>query len=752
MKKVLDILKNILKALKGFFGKIGGFFKNIGIAIGEFFASKFSFFGKLSKKKKTGVLRPERRTFEENNSEKEKKTKEENVEYFQSEADISAQAKTSAKKNKKTLGLVIMLTGCAVVLVLSVVMCIVNCILSYNLAEDYINEEISSGLNSYQIAVKEKTENLHLQLEAVGAKSEIYTGELDIETRKIMLKKEVKGTDYTEFSVAFPSGDTYNDTNIRKNEYFKMAMDKNKTYLSSPTHRELDDSLAIMCATKVTTTNYTGAVYGAIDYRLFSEMISTMKIGEDSSAFIIDQHGVIVAHDNDAYVRDMRTFADLALESPSSFTDVAAIAEKMLAGETAVETISYLDEECYIGYIPVGNTENWSLAIVIPAATAFTALYSSIFSNIIVLVLLIALGALLFKIVSDIISKPINIISDRLSLLAEGDIFSPIPKVKSSINETQMLLGSLSGVTTSLSSITADIDRVLGGLAEKNLTIKPETDYHGDFRSIRNSLITITNSLASIVRSLERVSDDVSNGSGQILSSSENLANSTIQQSSSLDALYTNITEISERIEANTGVTTKANNLVEATVKQANASTEKMEQMVASMGEISKTSEQIDVIIKTIDDIAFQTNILALNAAVEAAKAGEAGKGFAVVADEVRNLASRSADAASTTAKLISESIAAVHKGEEIADETAVALSEIVENINQINEFMTQIADASDEQAQRITGINESMTVISDLTQNTSATSEECAAASHEFSSHSVVLKSIVDEFKTSND
>ena len=717
MKKIMEILKNILKSITGFFGKIG-----------KFFTSKFKFLGKLADKLP-------------------KSEKEEEVEYFQSEADVNRESKAASKNSNQTLGVVIMAAGCAVVFVLSAVMCLINCFLSYRLAEQYITEEIESGLTSYQAAVLGKTEIIHLEAEAVAASSDIYTGNMQMNTRKNLLAAKAEGTNYTDFSIAKDDGTTYNDTDISDREYFKEAKN-GTTYISSPVVRKTDGSVVFMCAAKISHLSFSGAAYGAVNVSVFSDLLNNMKIGEDSTAFLIDKNGTIIAHANDGYVRDMKTFAALAEEDKRAFSGAAGIAEKMLAGETGVEQISYLGEECFVGYIPVGNVEGWSLAIVIPSSAAMAALSNSITSNIIVLIVLLVLGAVVFVIIANRIAKPINLISERLGLLAEGDIYSPIPNVKSNINETKMLMESLSGVTGSLSAITTDIDRVLGGLAEKNLTIRPETEYHGDYRSIRTSLITISNSLISIIRSLEKVSRDVNNGSDQILSSSQNLADSTVQQTSSLDVLNTNITQISEHIAANVGVTTKAAALVADTVERANASTEKMSQMIESMAEISKTSEQIDIIIQTIDDIAFQTNILALNAAVEAAKAGEAGKGFAVVADEVRNLASKSAEAASNTAKLISESIAAVHKGEEIADETEVALSEIVRNIDQINDFMSQIATASDEQAQRITGINESMGIMSDITQNTSATSEECAAASHEFSSHSTVLKSIVEEFR----
>ena len=720
MKKIAEIFKKLLRTIGGFFGKIG-----------KFLASKLTFLNKLTAKLP------------------KKEKPEEEVEYFTSEADVNRESKASQKSGKRTLGLVIMLAGCTVVFVLSAVMCLINCFLSYNLAESYIIEEIESGLNTFGIAVKERTDISHLEVEAVAASSDIYTGNMQMGTRKSLLATKAEGTSYTDFSIAYDDGTTYNDTDISDREYFKEAKN-GTTYISSPVVRKTDNSIVFMCAAKISNLAFSGAAYGAVDVSVFSELLGTMQIGEESSAFILDKNGTIIAHANDAYVRDMKTFDALLAEEGKTFKGAAEISAKMVAGETGVEQISYLGEDCYVGYVPVGNVENWSLAIIIPSSAAMTALSSSITSNIIVLVVLLILGAFVFFIISGRISKPINLISERLGLLAEGDLYSAIPDVKSEITETKMLMESLSGVTNNLSSITTDIDRVLGGLAKKNLTIRPETEYKGDFRSIRTSLITISNSLFSIVRSLEKVSGDVSNGSNQILSSSENLANSTIQQSSSLDVLNENIVQISERIEANVGVTTKAHHLVADTVERANASTEKMSQMIDSMAEISKTSEQIDIIIQTIDEIAFQTNILSLNAAVEAAKAGEAGKGFAVVADEVRNLANKSTEAANNTAKLISESIAAVHKGEEIADETAVALSEIVRNIDQINDFMAQIANASDEQAQRITGINESMSVMNDLTQSTSATSEECAAASHEFSSHSNILKSIVDEFRMS--
>ena len=169
--------------------------------------------------------------------------------------------------------------------------------------------------------------------------------------------------------------------------------------------------------------------------------------------------------------------------------------------------------------------------------------------------------------------------------------------------------------------------------------------------------------------------------------------------------------------------------------------------MMAAMEEITDKSNEIGNIIKTIEDIAFQTNILALNAAVEASRAGIAGKGFAVVADEVRNLASKSSAASKDTAELIESSIKAVARGTQIANSTAQSLAKVVDQVRMASSNVEQIADAAEEQASAIEQVTVGINQISSVVQTNSATAEESAATSEELSSQADILKNLVAKF-----
>ncbi len=214
-----------------------------------------------------------------------------------------------------------------------------------------------------------------------------------------------------------------------------------------------------------------------------------------------------------------------------------------------------------------------------------------------------------------------------------------------------------------------------------------------------------------------------------------------------MEELAARMNEISEQVKSTASGALDVRGQTHRTGEEVSLCNQKMQDLVKAMDKIQTSSDEIEKILKTIDDIAFQTNILALNAAVEAARAGSAGKGFAVVAEEVRNLAGKSAEAAQNTSVLIENSTEAVHTGTEIAQNTANILFEVVNSIQSMVDSIDHIATVSNEQSDAVGQVTEGINRISTIVQSNSATAEESAAASEQLSAEAVGLKELVDQF-----
>lgn len=344
------------------------------------------------------------------------------------------------------------------------------------------------------------------------------------------------------------------------------------------------------------------------------------------------------------------------------------------------------------------------------------------------------------------IAAPVKACSKRLQLLSEGDLHSDIPPATSN-DEVGIMLNSLKTTTEFLNSIIKDIGYELGQMASGNLNVDFTFEYQGDFVELKHSMITIVSSLNDALTQINQASDEVSSGSDQVSSSAQALSQGTTEQASSVEELAATITEISERVQSNADNSIHAKKMSKQAEVEVVASNEKMQELIVAMNEISKTSQNIGNVIKTIENIAFQTDILALNAAVEAARAGVAGKGFAVVADEVRNLASKSAEAAKSTTQLIEGAVQAVANGTALADDTAKSLDTVVTGAKEISIVIDKISSASSEQAISIAQVTQGIDQISSVIQTNSATAEESAAASEELSGQAAMLKGLVNKF-----
>lgn len=350
------------------------------------------------------------------------------------------------------------------------------------------------------------------------------------------------------------------------------------------------------------------------------------------------------------------------------------------------------------------------------------------------------------------ITKPIVELESAYGKMAQGSLNQNIEY--ESKDEIGVLAQSFRVTSQGLHGVVSDLTYLMDEMANGNFNIKTKAEelYVGDFRPILESIRRMNKNLSSTLSQINDAADQVASGSEQVSSGAQGLSQGATEQASSVEELAATINDISDQVRMTADNAKEAKSQVEDAGRELSRSNESMEEMMQAMQEISSKSSEIGKIIKTIEDIAFQTNILALNAAVEAARAGEAGKGFAVVADEVRNLASKSAEAAKNTTLLIEGSIAAVEDGTRIAEQTASAIYATVESTKRAVDTVEKITDAAEQQAESVAEVTQGVDQISSVVQTNSATAEESAAASEELSGQSQILKGLVSRFQLRED
>ncbi len=370
------------------------------------------------------------------------------------------------------------------------------------------------------------------------------------------------------------------------------------------------------------------------------------------------------------------------------------------------------------------------------------------FCIIVVLVALLVALVLSFT-TSKSISKPIVELETMAKRLSEGKLDFDI--TYRSENELGQLSESMRSAMSMLKTYIDDITYAMDEFSNNSFVLKPATQpFVGDFNAIEVSIAKVAREISETLMQIKNAADQVAAGSDQVSFGAHTLAQGASEQASSAEELSASITELTRKVRQNADNAKRASDKSAGAAQAIENSNEQMQRLSAAMDIIDEKSVEINKIIKTIEDIAFQTNILALNAAVEAARAGGAGKGFAVVADEVRNLAGKSAEAAKNTTALIEDSVSSVTEGVKLANATAQDLREAVESVNEVTGLITQITQASSEQAGAIAQISVGIEQISSVVHTNSSTSEESAAASEELAGQAGLLKELVKKFKIS--
>ncbi len=532
------------------------------------------------------------------------------------------------------------------------------------------------------------------------------------------------------------------------NQNFLNALENDMMVITDPYYVEHKETMAIDIYAPIHTMDITksvlGVLYLQVDVNYFSDVVSKIHIGQTGYAFVVDKNGYVIGSNDPENVKNQLNYVTSQEGTPLA----DAITAATRGGEGFAE-VSIDGAGKYIYYSPVPDSNGWACIMVANPAEHTSAIYTSVIIGAIAAIVCFAITVIIILKVVKTIIKPVELCSKQIVNLSEGNLHQrPLDFGNGVSKEIAELSESTNQIATNMNAVIGDLINMLGAFGKGDLTYKPADVYIGDFSPLYDAYERIHLSLNNTMDNINKAGKQVSDGASQVASAANNLSEGATKQAASIEELSASIAEITDKVNRNAARANNAAENSETATRLVESGNKQMKVLLEAMTEINDTSTEIAKIIRTIDDISFQTNILALNAAVEAARAGEAGKGFAVVADEVRNLAGKVAQAASDTTVLINNSIDAVDNGTKIADETAKTLDKIVQTTTETTTLVTDISTASIEQAESLQQVTVGVDQISSVVQTNSATSEECAASAEELSSQASILDSMVAKFK----
>lgn len=523
-----------------------------------------------------------------------------------------------------------------------------------------------------------------------------------------------------------------------KNEYYTVPVQSRQSHISAP---YVDVSTGKFVITISLPLYVDGQLYAVLCRDMCIDEMRNLNYGyqQNFTSYLLDNHGNILSHPNWVYDANVDQLQNTSELDSLSFLGT-------LSDSTELNRYHDYDGQSKYFMETVNQTTGWILGLSYPVKTIANQLFSQLLLSLLVATATLTVSLVLLIIFLRKRLSPIQQVVSAAQEMAQGNLNIASYHVDSD-DEIAQLAETFYQTAAYLRAIISELSHMLTQIANGELDVRPQCEYRGDFQQIHTAILHISDTLTHIIGSIRTASDQVSLHAEQLAEGAHRLSISTHEQDIRFGPVADGCVVLDEVVNRNAERCRNADQITGEVLGKLNDSNRQMGEMTDAMHRISDSSNQISTINKTIEDIAFQTNILALNAAVEAARAGAAGKGFAVVADEVRTLAAKSAEAAKSTTELIDHSVHMVENGTSISNTTANSLRQAVDISQQVAQLIQEIVTTSEEQRTQIASILKGIQEIAELTAGDSNTAEQNATASTELSNHAQTLRELVSHF-----
>ena len=527
---------------------------------------------------------------------------------------------------------------------------------------------------------------------------------------------------------------------VTEREWYKGAQaNPENVYVSDP---YVDEQSGEICITLAKATYRDGVVAGVVGMDMYMDNLVSLieeSYASSSYVFLTTADGTILVHPNKDYSLDVDKISTVQEANSGRY-------QSLVKGNMSSKL--FLDYKGGFKF-GIGNTSEvvgWKVISVKP-----------IYSILLLFVLIIALNLVIYFVTTavtrkdvqgkiSVLFRPLESISGKMSLVAQGDLSVVFDEEKNSM-EIEKLTDSINETIASLKFYIDSISGTVTAISDKNLTVTIDGDFKGSYVQIKDALESIVRNLNESFKQISREAENVLDFADKLGKTTEGVAQSASQQNESVANVSEDMMRLTEQTKQITERAAFVRDTAEITQKHLETGNQQMNKLVNAMESIEQCYGQIAGFVGTIKDIAAQTNLLSLNASIEAARAGEAGRGFAVVADEISTLAASSALASDNIDKLIGESQSAVSAGKELVTATSATILQGMNDSVQSKQHMDEIVEYVEKQQKAIEDVNEELKEVAGSVENNAASAEENTAISQQLNECAQSLKQMADSF-----